>query len=687
MVFEYSFWWLLPIIGVAGFVAYLKYRKLTRLPDIGFTLAVFISSLRFLVILVLLFLLLHPALSFVKDVREKPLLVIAQDNSVSIGKTKDSLYYRSEYKESLDKLVATLEKKFDVKRLTFGMSVKKGDEIDFLENHTDIAGVFDYTERNYMLKRPEAMILLTDGIYNTGVNPRYKLTSYPVFAVCLGDTVTYPDIYVKSIECDKFNFINTIFPIKAEIAALKQKGNTVKCVLRENGNKIAEEILNIDSDNYLGEVVFEAEAKQKGVARYTISSESVAAERTRDNNQATAYVNIIDNTGDISVFYAAPHPDIAAIVNAVNVSGIYRCSEYSLADRLPEELKSNLIILHNPEPGNPNYQQIIELAAKRKIALWYVLTNRESITDFARYGKNYTVEYGTDINEYTTVDFNKSFPYFEFTDQEINGFSQFPPLVVPFGELKGNAGRLLFTQKIKNTPTNNGVIGFYDNNGNRICYFWGEGLWKWRLYSYKENGNHELFNTLVNKIVNYLAAQRGTERFIHDTRPLYDEMEETLIHVELYNDSYELVNTPDVNLHLKFEDKEFDYILNRDGDKYRINLGNLPAGEYSYRFSTDLKGERFEKKGVFYVKNRSIELNNMVADKQLLREVAANSGGEVFTVDQMEHLTNVLNSNDDFRPVYKSEVKYIELSELTILGLILILLLCTEWFLLKYFAG
>lgn len=686
MVAEYSLGWIFPIIVLSLAVAWFKFRKISRLPDISFGLALLISSLRFLTLFFLLFLLLKPAISFLRNVKEKPLLIIAQDNSVSLIKNKDSLYYNDEYRESLDNSIAALEQKFQIERFTFGSNVTKDGEIDFSETHTYISGIFDYIDRNYTYKRPAAMLLLTDGIYNAGINPRYKLTSYPVYTVALGDTVQYPDVYIKNIECDKFNFINTIFPVKAEIAAIKQNGKRIKCVLKENGNILEEKQLLIDRDNYLTEVIFDVTAKQKGVAKYTVDLQTEFTEHSRENNLATVFVNIIDNSGDISIYYSAPHPDIAAVTDAIKVSGMYRCTAYNMSDPIGE-LKTNLIIMHNPEPGNPNFQKIVEWATKHKVSIWYIQTNRENISRLARFTNEFTVDFSTEMNEYATINFNRDFPFFEFTEQEISGFADYPPLVVPFGEIKTNAGRSLFTQKIKTTATSNGMFSFYDNGNSRRCYIWGDGLWKWRLYSYRENGNHDLFNTLVNKTINYLAAQRGTERFIHDVKPLYDEMENAVVNVELYNDSYELVNTPDVNIILKYGDKEFNYILNRNGDKYRIDLGNLPAGEYNFILSTNLKGEKFEKKGNFYVRTQNPELNNVVADKQLLKEIAENSGGKMIEVSNLKHLTANLNADAHFKPVYKSEIKYIEFGEIGILGIILLILICTEWFLLKYFVG
>lgn len=686
MVVEYAYWWLLPILVLSGTVAYLKFRKIARLPDIPSLVTVIVVALRFLVVFTLLFLLLNPALSLLRRVKEKPLLVVAQDNSLSIRKNKDSLYYQTDYKASLFQMLERLERHFDVDLLTFGSRVKRGDSLSFTENSTDLAGIFDYSERNYTLRQPQAMLLLSDGIYTSGVNPRYKTFSYPVYTVALGDTVVYPDVFVRNVELDKFNFIHTIFPIRVEVAAVKQNGKRIKCVLRENGKVVEEKTLSVNREHFLQELIFQAEAKRKGVVKYTIEIIPEGNDRIRENNQATAYAHIIDNSGHVAIFSAAPHPDIAALTNALEVSGIYQCERYNFS-KPAEDLKANLIIFHNPEPGSPEYQKIRDWAFQRKISVWYMLTTRESIEAFSRFGKDYTAAFSTSANEYATIYINRNFPYFEFTESEKKGFEEYPPLVVPFGELNVRAGRLLFAQKIQHTPTTNGMIAFYDREGSRICYLWGEGFWRWRLYSCKENGNHDLFNTLVSKIVNYLAVQRGNDRFLHDIKPLYEEAEEAIINVELYNNSYELVNEPDIKLLLKYKGKEYDYLLSRNEEKYRINLGNLPAGEYDYYLSATWKGEQFEKKGNFDVKSRNIELNNLVADSQLLKDLATQSGGQSFEVRSLKDLEETLVQHFQSRDTERMEIRYVDLREYTLLGIILLILLCIEWFLLKYFVG
>lgn len=686
MIFEYSLWWIIPIAVVSVGVARLKFKKISKLPDIPFGINLFVSFLRFLVVFVLLFLLLKPALQWVRTVKEKPLLIVAQDNSASLLNGKDSLYYQNEYGASLKEKLSQLNEKFTVEWLTFGKNTKKNEDITFSEHYTNITGLFDYIDNQYVSRKPEGVLLLSDGKYNNGMNPRYRVNSYPVYTVVLGDTTEVPDVYIKDIVCDKFNFLHTLFPIKVEIAALGQNGKKLKCVLKENGKVIGEKVLTINQDNYLDEVVFTVEAKRKGLARYTVEVETAFQERSRENNKAAVYVNILDNSGEIAVFYSAPHPDIAAVVDAINTAGVYKCTTRNFSQPLTGQ-QSHLFILHNPRPEDVNYQKILEEAVKRKVAIWYILTNRKSITDLSRYGKAYSVAFTAEINEYATPAFNRNFPYFDFTEQEAGNFAALPPLVEPFGQIKTHAGKNLFVQKIKNTVTENGMMSFYDNGSVKEAYLWGEGLWKWRLFSYKENGNHDLFNTLIYKTIHYLISRSGNDRFIHDIKTLYEETEEAVVNVELYNDSYELVNDPDVRLILKYGGKDFNYLLNRNGEKYRINLGNLSAGEYQYILTTNLKGENFEKKGVFYVRTQNPELNDMVPDVRLLQEIADNSGGKSVFFAEIDEIITHIQSDQRFAPVYKAEMKYIDLGELKWAGILLLVLLCIEWFLLKYYVG
>ena len=60
---------------------------------------------RFLAVTILSFLLLSPLFKKSSEIVEKPLILFAQDNSLSIAITKDSLYYKNEYPAALDRFI------------------------------------------------------------------------------------------------------------------------------------------------------------------------------------------------------------------------------------------------------------------------------------------------------------------------------------------------------------------------------------------------------------------------------------------------------------------------------------------------------------------------------------------------------------------------------------------------------
>src|SRR5690348_8175551 len=104
LVLEYPWWFVLFCI-VAG-IAYsgVLYYRNNKLNELQGWLLKTLSVCRFIVITLLSFLLLSPLLNIIEREVEKPVIVIAQDNSESIVTGKDSSFYNHQYKQKLQKL-------------------------------------------------------------------------------------------------------------------------------------------------------------------------------------------------------------------------------------------------------------------------------------------------------------------------------------------------------------------------------------------------------------------------------------------------------------------------------------------------------------------------------------------------------------------------------------------------------
>ena len=115
-------WYILLCIlaGILGSVIlYFRERK----SEFPVRLKRLLGVIRFLLIFMTAFLLLSPLLKMSTHKLEKPVIVIAQDNSLSMVLNKDSSFYRQQYVFSLNSLVEVLREDYEVSLFTYGNHV------------------------------------------------------------------------------------------------------------------------------------------------------------------------------------------------------------------------------------------------------------------------------------------------------------------------------------------------------------------------------------------------------------------------------------------------------------------------------------------------------------------------------------------------------------------------------------
>ena len=125
-------------------------------------------------------------------------------------------------------------------------------------------------------------------------------------------------------------------------------------------------------------------------------------------------------------------------------------------------------------------------------------------------------------------------------------------------------------------------ILFFQEQEKKVGVVSGEGIWRWRLHDFMSNENQNAFDELVNKTVQFLAVKEDKSKFRVFTENNYFENQEVQFRAELYNQSYELVNEPEIKLNVKdAEGKEFKFLFNRTMQAYVLNAGRFPAGQYT----------------------------------------------------------------------------------------------------------
>jgi hypothetical protein len=685
-VFSYPPWFLILCI-ILGFLytAILYYRNNKN--DFSRKLLYILSILRFLAVTIIAFLLLSPMIEKNISNEEKPVIIIAQDNSSSIIIGKDSTYYKNEYPKRLHELIDKLKKSYEVKTYSFGDQIRNNIPFSFTDKQTDFQLLFDELLIRYTNRNVGAVIIASDGLYNKGMNPVYAADnlSFPIYTIALGDTTVQKDLYISKVNHNRLVYLGNFFPVELNIEATKCGGQTTRLTVSKGKDVLYTQDINIGSNSYAKTIIVNLEAKQTGTQRYHIAINPLKDEITLTNNYRDIYVEVIDKKQKILILANAPHPDIAAIEQSIYANENYEV-ETALINDFNKPLNNyNLVILHQL-PSNQYFNHpILKSIVNSNIPVLYIIGEQSNVVALngLKIGLN-TPFSKQNYNEALPV-LNSNFSLFTINDNIKNLISKLPPLSSANGDYSvSGSSEILLYQKIGNVTTKRPLLMFNQLIDKKVGILIGEGYWKWRLMNYAMDDNHLSIDELTNKIVQYLSAKVDKRPFRILSKISYPENEPVELNAELYNESNELVNQPEVEITIiNNENKRFPFIFSKTSNAYSLNAGNFPVGEYKYEAKVKLGGKTYNEKGGFTVSELKVEYIQSVADHQLLYLLAHKHDGELLFPKQMNTLPDILKKREDVKPIVYHQTKLTDLINLIWIFVFILILLTTEWFLRK----
>lgn len=212
----------------------------------------------------------------------------------------------------------------------------------------------------------------------------------------------------------------------------------------------------------------------------------------------------------------------------------------------------------------------------------------------------------------------------------------------------------------------------------------GEGIWRWKIGDYSLNDNFNVYTEWLLKTIQNLSIKENRTHFRLINKNNFAENELVTFDAEVFNDNYELINTPDVNITLSNRNnKAFPYLFSKTEKGYTLNAGYLPSGQYRYKASVNVGGKLYNASGELSVTALQAEQTETVADHQLLYALAQKSGGEMFYPSQLSELTKKLLAREDIKTITYSHYKLRDLVDWKLIFYLLLGLLTFEWFLRK----
>ncbi len=637
------------------------------------------SALRFLSVFGLLLLLVNPKWSQVSYYDEKPSLAIVVDNSKSIAHLGyDSLVDKevSRFRES-----AKLKENFDVQLFAFGEELELLDSLNYDARQTNLATVFTSLSSVYKTG-VFPTIVITDGNQTFGRDYQYQAQTYDqaVYPVVAGDTIQYADSRVERVNVNRYAYINNKFPVEL---FLKNTGAVSRAATLQirSGNKTvhSETIRFSESNNSIIKSVL-LPADRVGLSRYTVSVSPEKSEKNKDNNYRNFAIEVIDQKTNVLIVSNLVHPDIGMFKKSIESNALRKVTIRNTTESLGKLNEYQLILLYQPDKQFAEIYK--ELGSLNKNSI--VVTGKQTDWSFLNEAQSFVSRELTGQTEEVQGILNTNFSSFTIADI---GFSDFAPLLGAFGEIRftSEADVALF-QKIGTLHTEEPLIAAGETSGQRVLYVFGEGLWKWRAQSYRDEGGFQAFDNFIDKLVQYTASNKRKDRLEISYDSFYYGNSAIKITAQYFDKNYifdgrAAITAVVVNKETK-ERYTAPFILK--GNYYELDLSDKDAGDYSFIVTVEEQG--LTRSGSFTIIPFEAEQQFLNADVAGLEELAKETQGELFTINKGDELIDLLVNDDRYLPIQKSTEKVVPLIDRKwLLGLV-VLLLAIEWFLRKYYG-
>lgn len=647
-------------------------------------------GLRTVLVFFLAVLLLGPVIKLITNQFEKPSWVFLMDTSASMAEGMDSVKQEA-LQDELQKTANDFEKAgFEVTwRNLEGEEINK---LSFKGSTSDLNKGIQNTLQEFEGKNLAGIVLLSDGIYNSGSSPAYTPVRVPVHTLGTGDTVTRVDLVLKNVAYNKVAYQGNRFPVRAQVIVQGLEHVPVQVSVRKDGKEVATLDKNPGTSSFI-DFDFQLEAKEKGIQRFDVSVKPLSQESNARNNAASIFIEVVEGRKKIVLIAPAPHPDIKAIKTVIEKNSNYEFILHipGVENAETDILKpggAELFIFHNVADQAGKTTPLFQTLYKGPSSVLLMVGAASNLRQLPALNIPLQFEVAGQWDDVTPI-VNENFRDFTFSDNTNGTFARYPPADVPFGKFSyPPQANVLLYQRIGSVTTDRPMLLSWQDNNRKIAALVGEGIWRWRLNEYADNGNTEIFDELFSKLVQYLSTLEDKRKF--RSFPLQNEFsdsEAVVIESQVYNDLFELVYGNTIKLEVHDDQGKvynYSYITSPGSARYRI--GGLKEGVYRFKASTVLGGKTEEVSGQFLVKAQNVEAQNLTADFGLLRKLSTESGGKFYKANELSKFNNDLQATKAASLIHTDET-FNQLINLKWVFFLLLALITTEWFLRKYLGS
>jgi hypothetical protein len=699
------------LLFVAIAASWWTYR--TTVPEIKPLLRLFLGTLRAVSLGLILFLLFEPILqrSVSKDVR--PVVAVLIDGSQSMA-LSDSLLGDSS--PQLPDKVRSLQRSLaglDVRYYSFGSQIQSLDSLQSLqivEGRTDIASALQSVSEQLSDVPLSSVILVSDGLYNSGTNPIHVAERYevPIFTVAHGDSTTRKDVRIVQVISNELTYAGSSVPVLVRIRNDGYSSGQLAVRLSDASGVLDQISLPLPAPGTESEVELTYDAATAGRTSLTIGINRFVDEATFRNNTSSLSILVIDQKKKILLLAGAPSPDVSNLVRLISsdetaeITTLIQAPNGSFySGELPQDFSETDLIVSIGFPGKatpPALSVSVANAVKDGTPLFFILDRQ---TDLLAVQRDFN-----DLLPVTLESIRNGFlegSFFETTSAASHSifdtgvrsdnarWGRLPPILLNESRWEASpSATVLTSSQIRGIAIGDPVFAVGRSGRTKSAAFLAHGLWKWTNAPEDLEDESAAFNGVLKNTIQWLYASDDNRLVrVQPSETEYGEGESIVLRGEVYDETLRPLSDASLSIQLTDpEGQQFPYEMTSLGNgRYVLDLGSLPAGSYKYLgLAMRNDGEIGTDEGQFSVGTRSLEFRNTKADFALMLQISSRSGGMAVAGTDLETLPVLIRNLPGFQSVSFSTVTQVRLWQKLPFLFMVMVFLTLEWFFRKRFG-
>ena len=638
----------------------------------------FLISYRIIIFFILGILLFNPVINFSGEKEKKLDWAIFIDNSASIK------YHQTPSINAVQLGIESLVNKLSEKDISYHLyqfadNIQKVNSPQLIGNGvTTNIGIIPETIKQ-LGNQIAGAVIISDGLITEGKNPikDFQQFNFPIHTIGIGEGSELVDVTIESIDAPTVVLKSDWVDVNITIQSVGNIGDRLSVSLYNNRELQGSKHIRLMGMESKKEINFRFRPKEIGKQQYEVRISSVEDEIDIQNNRQKFSLLVLKDRYKVALLTGSPNKNTSVLKQKlknnprVELDHFIRITEtrFQPAIKTFWESPYELIIFDN-YPIKPLSSNFVRILGKKLLsnqsALFLILGPNQTIVSF----NGITSILGV-VTEDSTIESNRF--YWEFVDEQIDAGGNFPPL-------KQN---ILITGKQVSSDTlavteQGWPLWLRNQNGTIRTMIWTSPELNTLYFHDQKLSQEGSFSVIWNQSISWLLKSGGEhENFFRLNKNRYQQGEMVQV---TGTQPFEKTQDKTENIIINVTHGSTD-IITRD-ILYNIEeqrwLGEFRApgpGEYNYSIQLGSNQDPIQT-GTFQILESQIELNQVYLNKKLLATISNSTDGQFFVWDSRDSLFSEINPK--VRREFKAEI--IKFNESRVLLIIMILLLCVEWF-------